>query len=420
MPSETASRPPAAEIAAAPSSAPAATDSSVAASSQASAAAMRRVAARSAPRSKVANTVVADARTSSGITQTAGAARSSGGSSPRTAKTANRPQINPKKTQWQPENGGDTTIASKSERARADLLMKRAHAMLDAGFREEALRLASIAADLEKSQQAIYRRSEERPSQFIAQLQREGRIGSSPEMPSASNVLAGDSRTESQLGSISAKRSLLDASGRNAARPSSMELRTAVEPSGSSITAGDSSGSAAAQPRFATDDRDNLRAAANAGQLEVPLPPLPRNPNVGTLSAELEMAALRGKLPGTASSGVVTADRLEEAPEPQPSPKKLVMAAKAQPAPVASSADVALPDEEIEPITDSDSSGSSSSASSRLTIASLAGLLAGIAGMLGLGWWRRQEQRHYAAAKKRPDLRIQETEEEPAPVRRAA
>jgi hypothetical protein len=297
--------------------------------------------------------------------------------------------------------------------------MKRAHAMLDAGFREEAVRLASIAADLEKSQQAIYRRSEERPSQFIAQLQREGRIGPSSEMPPASNLLAGGSRNESRLGFASAKRSLLEASGRNAARPSSMELRAAVEPSASSITTGDSSGSAAALPRFATDDRDNLRAAANAGQLEVPLPPPPRNPNVGTLSAELEMAALRGRLPGTALSGVVTADRVEEAPEPQSSPKKLAAASKEpQPAPVASKVDAALPDEEIEPIVDSDSSSSGSS--SRLTIASLAGLLAGIAGILGLGWWRRQEQRHYAAARKRPDLRIQETEEESAPVRRAA
>ncbi len=35
----------------------------------------------------------------------------------------------------------------------------------------------------------------------------------------------------------------------------------------------------------------------------------------------------------------------------------------------------------------------------QLTIASLVGLITGIAGMFGLSWWRHQEQRHYAAGK---------------------
>ena len=45
--------------------------------------------------------------------------------------------------------------------------MQRAYAMYASGYREEALRLASVAAELEYSQLAVYKRGEERPSDFV-------------------------------------------------------------------------------------------------------------------------------------------------------------------------------------------------------------------------------------------------------------
>ncbi|MBS0266684.1 MAG: hypothetical protein JSS02_32450 [Planctomycetes bacterium] len=60
---------------------------------------------------------------------------------------------------------------SSPDRRRADRLMERAHQAVRDGFAEEALRLASLAAELEKSRRADYHNGEERPSDFIAWLQ---------------------------------------------------------------------------------------------------------------------------------------------------------------------------------------------------------------------------------------------------------
>src|SRR5579872_2301061 len=53
-------------------------------------------------------------------------------------------------------------IASNHERRRADRLMERAHERYRSGYPEEALRLASVAVELEKSGQAVYRLGDER------------------------------------------------------------------------------------------------------------------------------------------------------------------------------------------------------------------------------------------------------------------
>ena len=114
-------------------------------------------------------TVAAKNRTSAGlITQTSGDGQPRSGASSRSTSTttAARPVITPRKSEWQPENGGEP-VASNHERRRADRLMQRAYTMFENGYREEALRLASVAAELEYSQLAVYKRGEERPSDFV-------------------------------------------------------------------------------------------------------------------------------------------------------------------------------------------------------------------------------------------------------------
>ena len=72
----------------------------------------------------------------------------------------------------------------------------------------------------------------------------------------------------------------------------------------------------------------------------------------------------------------------------------------------------------FETLAEADAPAPAPSRTSQLTLASLIGLLTGVIGMCGLGWWRRQEREHYAA-KKDLGLRIQDSEE-PMPARRAA
>lgn len=364
-------------------------------------AAAQRRAAAPATSQRREYVVAADARGGSGaIAQASGAGRSAASSRRATKSAGQAPTINPKKTQWQSENGGsEPTMASSHDRARANILMQRAHLMLENGYREEALRLASIAADLETSQQAIYRRGEERPTEFVAKLKK-----SEPGQGPSSAAAVADASGGIQAPAISARRSLLDGGRKNASR--------SAESSRSLIASTDPAGPEGA-PRFTTDDRENLRAAANDGRLQVPVPPTPRNADA-TNNVELEAAALRSG----SSSGVVTADRIEDAQE-SASPKKLLTSTAHKPAPVVEE-DAPAPEAETDPLADTEVSTAAETPTSQLTIASIVGLLTGIAGMFGLGWWRRQEQRHYAAARKAPDLRIKETEDESAPVRRAA
>jgi hypothetical protein len=377
----------------------------------------RRGAEPATSRQRQGNVVAADSRADSGtIAQASGSARPSYPVAGRRPKSAgqNKPAVSSKKTQWQPENGGDATLASSHDRARADVLMQRAHHMLENGYREEALRLASIAADLETAQQAIYRRGEERPTEFIAKLRRSDAsqmaASSVTRPPEASAAIVAAPVAEGQSSVISARRSAFDFARRSPGWTAPLDF-SAPDARRTSASANERTTAAVAQPRFTTDDRDNLRIAANAGQVEVPVPPPPRSPNTEGSSADLEIAAIKaGSLPG-----IVTADRAEDV---EVAPKKLAASAKApKPAPAAPDID---PAEEIDPVADPDASPSESTPTSQLTIASLVGLLTGVAGMFGLGWWRRQEQRHYAVAQKAPDLRIQEREEKPAEVRRAA
>jgi hypothetical protein len=361
------------------------------------------------PRSRTANTVASNARTSSGtIKQTAG----DGQSAPVIAKRPNvttppkRPIITPRKTEWQPENGGEVA-ASNHERRRADLLMERAYTMYDSGFREEALRLASVAAELENSQQAVYKPGEERPSDFIAALVTSNPSGGSPQSVLTQRKVAARKAADAAV----ARRATVNIRKRSAETKSADETRIAdmtVQPQAPAIA----DESAATTPRF-TDGKDNLVAAANTGKADVPLPPTPRNADVAIVTAEGKHSLLEAASTSL-DSRVVTADRVEEARAISPAPKTL--ASKSTVATVAP----ATEDAELEPISESDSPVAATAPTSQLTIASLIGLLTGVAGMLGLGWWRRQERQHYSAPPKDAALRIRDLDSPRPATRRAA
>jgi hypothetical protein len=377
-----------------------------AASSAVAAAQTRRPAASAAPKSRTANTVASNARTSAGnIRQTAG----DGQSAPAIAKRSNitvpptRPVITPRKTEWQPENGGEP-VASSHERRRADRLMERAYAMYDNGFREEALRLASVAAELESSQQAVYKPGEERPSDFIVALATGSPGAVTPQSVLAERKTAAQKATDAAV----ARRA---ATARK--RPAETRPATAARLADAAVkpqAAVDTEGTPAGAPHFSNGKESSI-AVANGGKTDVPLPPSPRNADAALVTAEgnrnsLETASTSGDL-----RTVVTADRVEEAPAAG-SPKILASATAAPPAPTADAA-------ELEPLSESDMPAAAPASTSQLTIASLVGLLIGVGGMLGLGWWRRQERQHYAAPPKDAALRIRDADG-PLPAKRRA
>jgi hypothetical protein len=294
-----------------------------------------------------------------------------------------RPIITPRKSEWQPENGGEPATsgieisASNHERKRADRLMQRAYAMYASGYREEALRLASVAAELEFSQLAVYKQGEERPSDFVEFL------------------LAATGRTSDSSSIVNALPA--PAAGIGSDRCSNKgdtKVAGAVLPAqatGLPLAARDLKPSPAGTPRFTRGDNDSLRAAANAGQIEVPMAKALRNADAGVVAAAGNGSNADESAKADESRAVVTADRVEEPESAPPSPNEL---ASKPPETAPAVTDAA----EIEPLVDAETPAASHS-SSQLTIASLAGLLVGIAGMLGLAWWRRQERQHYAGGK---------------------
>ncbi len=362
------------------------------------------------PKSRAANTIASNARTSAGnIRQTAG----DGQSAPAIAKRPNittppsRPVITPRKTEWQPENGGEVA-SSNHERRRADHLMERAYTMYDNGFREEALRLASVAAELENSQQAIYKPGEERPSDFIAALVTTGPGGGTPQSVLAQRKTAAQKAADAAV----ARRANANARKRSAESKVAAETKLA-DATVQSQAALDTEASAPNAPQF-SDGKETRVAAANLGKTDVPMPPSPRNADLAVITAEGNRSPLDVASTSGDNHGVVTADRVEEARATGTSSKTL--ASKPSAVPFAQAAD----DSDLEPLSETDTSTASAAPTSQLTIASLVGLLTGIAGMLGLGWWRRQERQHYSAPPKETGLRIRDSDEPRPATRRAA
>jgi hypothetical protein len=336
-----------------------------------------------------ANAVASNTRASTGsITQTSGD-RSA------TASVAVRPPvINPRKTEWK-EEGPRETATSNHERRRADRLMQRAYAMYASGYREEALRLASVAAELEHSQLAVYRRGEERPSDFVEFLlltSRANRPYSTIEAPPRARLQQSDSSAagQSPIAPAAAESTRMWSNGISERKATGDVLR--AEAVGLPQAARDLKPASSVTPRFATTDAARSRTAANAGLLEVPVVQAPRKADVSVVTADGN-----GGVPDEAaneeeSASVVTADQVEPSAEQVSVPAVIAAKGPAQSA-------GAAPEAEIEPPVEADAPAASPNHRSQLTIASLIGLVAGVGGMIGLGWWRRQERQHYAAGK---------------------
>jgi hypothetical protein len=344
--------------------------------------------APAAPAQPRANTVASNRRVpSSAITQA-----SADGSATASAK-ARPPIIIPRQTEWKQE-GARETAASNHERRRADRLMQRASAMYASGYREEALRLASVAAELEYSQLAVYKRGEERPSDFVEFLLLTGKANrpySTIEVPPRARLQQADPSPSTQSSVVPATaestRSLTNGNQRGTTGD---VLRT--EASGLPQAARDLKPASSVTPRFATADAVNSRTAANAGQLEVPVAQAPRKADVSVVTADGNGVNPDEAATAEESQSVVTADQVEESDERASSPG---VVATRGPAPAA----VPAPEAEIEPSVEADAPAVSQHNRSQLTIASLIGLVAGVGGMVGLGWWRRQERQHYASGK---------------------
>ena len=299
----------------------------------------------------------------------------------------------------------DTVLASSHERRRADRLMARAHESYNNGYPEEALRLASVAVELEKSRQALYRRGEERPSDYITWLQ--STIGSRSGNPP---VIRPQVSPGQQPTNVSETGSAIAAAGAETSdqrRPgdviranggSSGALSADTAPDAANVPRSNTGVDLAASesPRFVTDERPASRAGANVGQVEVPVPPQPRSADARLANGNgpsLDAPAVPDASPPDASS-----DGLRKKTPRTWAPQ---VAARDKSAEISASAEAASDDSQIDAdaFAESETPGLIPARTSQLTIASLVGLITGVAGMFGLSWWRRQEQRHYAEGK---------------------
>jgi hypothetical protein len=299
----------------------------------------------------------------------------------------------------------DSVMASSHERRRADRLMAKAHESYNNGYPEEALRLASVAVELEKSRQAHYRRGEERPSDYITWLQSiiVSRNGNPPvirpqmnpgqQPTNVSDVGASITSAGAETSGQRRNGDVIRANGGSSVAPSADMAAEAANVTrsntGVDLAASDS-------PRFATDERPASRAGANVSQVEVPVPPQPRSADAGLANGNapnLDAPAVPEPSPPDATS-----DGLRKKSSRTWAPQ---VAARDKSAEISAAAEAVVDDSQVESdaFAESEMPGFIPVQTSQLTIASLVGLITGVAGMFGLSWWRRQEQRHYAEGK---------------------
>jgi hypothetical protein len=260
-------------------------------------------------------------------------------------------------------------IPAGYERQRADRLMERAHAMLDHNFREEALRLAAVAEQLEKSKQAVYHAGEERPSDLVAQLQQPAASNGTTGSASAAEIARADSTRKRAYRNHSVKedpRAVASRTGRIVLTDISAGWQ-AADSNGS-----DSSG---IEPAAAG------KAAPQAGRNQL---------------AHLETT---GKADDRGASGVETAPpptELASADASTPPPEVLSKDGKEASGTGAAASD-ASPDDSAnaDPILENETPAATVS---RWNTTTIIGLIAGLGGLLGLAFWRRQERKHYSAA----------------------
>lgn len=260
--------------------------------------------------------------------------------------------------------------AAVTPRQRADRLMERARNMLSHNFRDEALRLASVAEQLEKAELAVYETNEDRPSRFVAQLQHKvgehvAPLAQAVEQTAAHEVAA--SRLIHRSTPVDPQ-AAVTRRGRvelTEILPGWQPAAGVEEVSSDAASAADSSPSTQSQLALA-ETTASAPAAPPAETSELISAPAPQP------SAEATAASQETSSPppptadtDTASDSTATVDAADEEPPPR--------------------------------------------SAIRWSGTATAGLAAGIAGLLGLAWWRRQERRHYAAAQRPESTPVQVT-----------
>jgi hypothetical protein len=272
--------------------------------------------------------------------------------------------------------------------------MERAHDYARSGYPEEAMRLASVAAELEKSGQAAYRKGEERPSDFIAWLQTSeggrsaasnggGTQWSNSDQAAATPTEAPETgiTTAAAVQAQRAAEEVLRADrGSNRQTRGSADLRTATRTNmGVELPA-------FGTMRFQGNDKAERHPSTNSSQLTAP--ELSSAPTAEMAAAESNsddrrLAALAGEEAPAPADGAQI--ELQSATTGGQSPKTLGSSARQRnPA-------------DADALAESEASELTPSRTSQLTLMGIIGLLSGVAGMAGLKWWHIQERRHFAA-----------------------
>jgi hypothetical protein len=294
------------------------------------------------------------------------------------------------------------------ERQRADKLMSRAQRMLQNGFRDEAMRLASVAEQLEKTRQATYQPGEMRPSDFIRQLR-------TAEQREAAETRAAEARAAEEQSIVTADASEVVESSpapverrktyRNRSKPAvpitvdrsgrRIELteiiagwQSASETEIAAVTSPAMRRSSGAVPRFESDERSTSTATivANEGHKDIVQPELqaPVHTDGEVVSADARGPLFAPSDGGSDQGPMLAAAESHEIPELAP-PRESGYDEHA----------IAMEDAEL-PATpaehDDPAVASTGTTKSRLNLVSLAGLITGLAGLIGLAWWRRRHQ----------------------------
>lgn len=275
----------------------------------------------------------------------------------RRSKLSSTPPIITPATPVNAESGAAATTSF--ERQRADRLMERAYLKLSQNFREEALRLATVAEQLEKSRLAVYRPGEERPSELVARLQAPSADGNTDsitalEAPASDSTPLPTRPIRSQPANpftVGVKRG-------------HVEL-TDIRAGWHAVTDSEASGSSEIARTSGTNGTDS------AGQTQIA-----HLETSGTSNARLMATSANAEPAATAPAP----------PDARPATGSAV---------AASTTEIAGGDiSEVEPVSTTDPA----TARSSVNAATVGGILAGLTGLLGLAYWRRQERKHYAGA----------------------
>lgn len=302
-----------------------------------------------------------------------------------TSKTTRKPVQNP--------IPGEAAVASNAERQRADRLMDRARSALRRGYREEALRLATAAEQIEFSGKARYRRDEERPSDVVTAL-----INADPRLLEkwAANGSKATVAGTTGRGNLVEMLPAPNTPGGSRRGLNGQRLAGKVE-NGHSITIrpATSSGQAGKTPAVRPSGSSVAQVLANSGQHQVPYSQDSGSGRQEVVTALASPVVADQRPRASQRRLVVMADRIEdeEGLEPAPVPPLLF-------SPGAKSgsnsrigrrhlATAALEQSDNLP---EPASLAASSGKSRLGLASLVGLLAGLAGLFGLTYWKRREE----------------------------